>query len=89
MVLSIYNLLEASLLMVNAIVVLHEERFLAKIGWGRRSLSMINAPQMYGQANDPSMKAQMLNMIHSIRTVMSVPLIFVNIIVIVIKLIFG
>jgi len=30
MILSIYNLLEASLLVINAIVVLNEERFLSK-----------------------------------------------------------
>ncbi|CAG2167665.1 unnamed protein product [Oppiella nova] len=68
MVLSIYGLLETSLLIVNAIVILNEERFLSKIGWGRHSLNA--AQHTYGQHMDNSVKSQLLNMIHSIRTVM-------------------
>ncbi|KAJ6219588.1 hypothetical protein RDWZM_005400 [Blomia tropicalis] len=75
MVLSLYTLLECGLLVVNAIAILNEERFLNKVGWGRDSMQ-IN-PQMsspyggYGQSNSAVMtpKMQLLNMIHSIRTV--------------------
>ncbi|XP_054159016.1 immediate early response 3-interacting protein 1-like [Oppia nitens] len=87
MVLSIYSLLETGLLIVNAIVVLNEDRFLSKIGWGRKSLNM--AQQTYGHQSEGNVKSQLLNMIHSIRTVMRVPLIFLNIIVILFKFIFG
>ncbi|XP_023340000.1 immediate early response 3-interacting protein 1-like [Eurytemora carolleeae] len=66
MAFGLYSLLEASLLVLNAICVLHEERFLAKFGWSvqhnRNSLS---------------------------RTVMRIPLIFINGLVITKKLLLG
>nr|XP_042909273.1 immediate early response 3-interacting protein 1 isoform X1 [Parasteatoda tepidariorum] len=62
MVFSLYNLFEATLLCVNAIAVLHEERFLAKVGWGR--------DQSRGFGEEPGVKGQLMNLIHSVRTVM-------------------
>lgn len=32
---TLWNLIEASLLCLNAVCILHEERFLAKCKWGR------------------------------------------------------
>ena len=79
MAFTIYSLLEALLLMLNAICVLHEERFLAKVGW--------QTQQGFGE--EPGIKQQMLNLIRSVRTVMRVPLIGLNVLVMVFKLVLG
>ncbi|UXI16374.1 hypothetical protein NH340_JMT02317 [Sarcoptes scabiei] len=90
-----YSLLEAALLVVNAIAILHEERFLSKVGWDRNSMissaSMANIPYGGGFNQDPispqlSFRMQILNFLHSVRTVARVPLIFINILVIIFKL---
>lgn len=76
-----YSLLEASLLVLNAICVLHEERFLSKYGWSA------NSNQGFGEA--PGVKKQILDIIRSVRTVMRIPLILLNSVVIVKKLLLG
>jgi len=81
MALTIMALLEAGLLVVNAICVLHEQRFLAKVGWA--------SDNARGFGEQPGMKTQALNIIHSVRTIMRIPLIFINVLVIVKKLLLG
>ena len=81
MALTLWALLEAGLLVVNAICVLHEQRFLAKVGWASDSAR--------GFGEQPGVKTQILNIIHSTRTIMRIPLIFINILVIVKKLLLG
>ncbi|XP_046399809.1 immediate early response 3-interacting protein 1 [Ischnura elegans] len=81
MAFTLWSLFEATLLCLNAVCVLHEERFLSKIGWG------VNQIQGFGE--QPTVKSQILNLIRSIRTVMRIPLIFLNIVTIVVKLILG
>ncbi|EFA05304.2 immediate early response 3-interacting protein 1 [Tribolium castaneum] len=83
MAFTLWNLFEASILCLNAICILHEERFLAKIGWSSKS------PNVHGFGENPSAKSQILNLVHSIRTVARIPLIFLNILTIVIKLVLG
>ncbi|XP_060071163.1 immediate early response 3-interacting protein 1-like [Ylistrum balloti] len=80
MAFGLYSLIEAVILCLNAVCVLHEERFLAKFGWGT---------DQRGFGEDPSMKTQLLNLIRSIRTVMRIPLIGINILVIGFKLLLG
>jgi len=75
-------LLEAVLLIINAICVLHEKRFLVKVGWA-------SADNARGFGEQPGVKAQILNIVHSTRTVMRIPLIFINGVVIIKKLILG
>lgn len=82
MAFGLYSLLEAGLLVLNAMCVLHEERFLAKVGWSSQANN-----QGFGET--PGVKAQILDIIRSVRTVMRIPLIFINILVIVKKLVFG
>ncbi|XP_023231493.1 immediate early response 3-interacting protein 1 [Centruroides vittatus] len=82
MALTLYNLFEAILLCVNAIAVLHEERFLAKVGWGKDQANR-------GFGDEQGIKYQLINLIHSVRTVMRIPLIFFNILTIIFKLILG
>ncbi|XP_071450268.1 immediate early response 3-interacting protein 1 [Hetaerina americana] len=81
MAFTLWSLFEATLLCLNAVCVLHEERFLSKIGWG--------ANQIQGFGEQPTAKSQILNLIRSIRTVMRIPLIFLNIVTIIVKLILG
>lgn len=81
MAFGLYSLLEVILLVVNAMAVLNEERFLSKVGWG--------ADQMAGFGDQPGVKQQLLNLIRSVRTVMRIPLIGVNAFVIIVKLLVG
>jgi len=81
MAFGLYSLLEASLLVLNAICVLHEERFLAKVGW--------TAQHNRGFGESGGVKAQILEIIRSVRTVMRIPLIFINSLVITKKLLLG
>lgn len=78
---TLWALLEAGLLVINAICVLHEQRFLAKVGWASENAR--------GFGEQPGAKAQILNIVHSTRTVMRIPLIFINGLVVVKKLILG
>ncbi|XP_067932452.1 immediate early response 3-interacting protein 1-like [Watersipora subatra] len=79
MAFGIYSLLEAILLCLNAVCVLHDKRFLSKLG-------PAEAP---GFGEEPGMKSQLLNLIKSIRTVVRIPLIGVNIVTIALKLVLG
>ncbi|KAF4013183.1 hypothetical protein G4228_004443 [Cervus hanglu yarkandensis] len=82
MAFTLYSLLQAALLCVNAIAVLHKERFLKNIGWGTDQ-------GIGGFGEEPGIKSQLMNLIRSVRTVMRVPLIIVNSIAIVLLLLFG
>uniref|UniRef100_A0A182N7W0 Immediate early response 3-interacting protein 1 n=1 Tax=Anopheles dirus TaxID=7168 RepID=A0A182N7W0_9DIPT len=79
---TLWSLVEASLLFLNAVCVLSEERFLSKYGWG------ISA-QVQGFGEPASTKAQLLLLVRSIRTVTKIPLIFLNIVAIFFKLLLG
>ncbi|KAL4896760.1 Yos1-like protein [Aspergillus ambiguus] len=73
------------ILITNAIAVLSEDRFLARIGWGRTQ-----ADPAFGATYDStSVKAKSINLIASVRTVMRIPLIVINTIVIAYELILG
>ncbi|NWS19492.1 IR3IP protein, partial [Pachyramphus minor] len=63
MAFTLYSLLQASLLIVNAVAVLHEERFLRHVGWGTDQ-------GIGGFGEEPGIKAQLMNLIRSVRTVM-------------------
>ncbi|XP_065195116.1 immediate early response 3-interacting protein 1-like [Sycon ciliatum] len=80
MALTLGSLLQAILLMVNAIAILHEQRFLAKVGWGS------DAAQTFGE---PTVKSKIITLINSVRTLLRVPLIGVNVVVIAYELVLG
>jgi len=82
MAFTLYALIQTAILCVNAVAVLHEERFLSKIAWGAEHGTG-------GFGDDPSVSSQILNLIRSVRTVMRVPLIPVNSVCIVLLLLFG
>ncbi|XP_063367976.1 immediate early response 3-interacting protein 1 [Cydia amplana] len=80
--LTLWNLFEATLLCLNAVCVLHEERFMVKMGWGAQSHSQ-------GFEDQSTVKYQILNLVRSIRTVTRIPLILLNILTIIFKLLLG
>ncbi|KAJ3604601.1 hypothetical protein NHX12_029341 [Muraenolepis orangiensis] len=63
MAFTLYSLIQAAILCVNAVAVLHEERFLSKIGWGVDQ-------SVGGFGDEPGVKVQVMNLIRSVRTVM-------------------
>ncbi|XP_060524670.1 immediate early response 3-interacting protein 1 [Cylas formicarius] len=83
MVFTLWNLVEASILCLNAVCILNEERFLNKVGWGTSSSNV------HGFGESATTRSQIFNLLHSIRTVVRVPLIFLNMLAIVLKLILG
>jgi len=97
--LSVGSIIYVALLSTNAIAILNEERFLARIGW-----SSIPPPQQQQQQNvyhnpyeptgqvyrqEESVKTKIVNLIGAVRTLMRFPLIFLNIAVIIYELILG
>ncbi|WVQ82468.1 hypothetical protein IAT38_004597 [Cryptococcus sp. DSM 104549] len=98
------SLLYIGLLFTNAIAILNEERFLARIGWSTRTPTAANSgfghsptPGLYdsgfnngmSSGDGPGVKAKLVNLIGATRTLMRIPLIVVNVVVIVYEVIFG
>ncbi|KAJ5971964.1 uncharacterized protein N7479_001882 [Penicillium vulpinum] len=73
------------ILIINAIAVLSEDRFLARVGWGRTQAE----PGFGATYDSTSVKAKSVNLIASVRTVMRIPLIVINTVIIVYELILG
>ncbi|KAI9017609.1 Yos1-like protein [Gaertneriomyces semiglobifer] len=71
------------LLFINAIAILHEERFLSRIGLGT------NAQQSQFGDQSNSVKFRIINLISAVRTLLRFPLVAVNILVIVYELLLG
>ncbi|GJJ07104.1 hypothetical protein Clacol_001304 [Clathrus columnatus] len=77
--LSLGNIVYVSLLLVNAIAVLSEERFLARIGWSTQQTQpgqqgYAQPYDMYGTGmgaqTDISVKGKLVNLIGAVRTLM-------------------
>ncbi|KAJ1515186.1 hypothetical protein HMI54_012745 [Coelomomyces lativittatus] len=83
---SIGDFFLACLLLINAAAILHEERFLARIGWGPQSVY-----GDYGQhtSTNSSIKLKIISLIHAIRTLLRIPLIIINTLVIIQQLLLG
>ncbi|KAJ5217190.1 hypothetical protein N7468_010198 [Penicillium chermesinum] len=79
------SLLYTAVLIINAIAILSEDRFLARIGWGNTQVD----PGFGAAYDSTSVKAKTINLIASVRTVMRIPLIAINTIIIVYELILG
>lgn len=83
-------LIYVSVLLLNAVAILSEDRFLARIGMGRAHLQQSSEPSFGVGQNDPdSLKSRTVNLISSIRMVTRVPLIAVNVVLIVYELVLG
>ena len=85
------KLIYITVLLLNAIAILSEDRFLARIGMGRASSGNTSQDVSFGQppSNPDSIKSRLINLISSIRMVTRVPLIAVNVTVIVYEVLFG
>lgn len=87
------KLLYVIILTVNGIAVLSEDRFLNRIGWGSASTSNGVASQYQqfgtGAEAEGSVKSKMINLISAIRTLLRIPLIGINIIVILYEMVLG
>jgi immediate early response 3-interacting protein 1 len=70
------DLFVSGLLICNGAAILSENRFLAKIGWGyEESLSQ-----------PMSVKKQIINLLHAVRLIFTLPLMVLNVVVIFLKL---
>jgi immediate early response 3-interacting protein 1 len=79
------TLIYVCLLLVNAIAILHEERFL-----GRSNLILTEVGLTSNTFIDPnSIQAKLANVISSVRTLLRIPLIVLNVMVIVYELLLG
>ncbi|KAJ9157799.1 hypothetical protein NKR23_g560 [Pleurostoma richardsiae] len=78
------NLLYVSCLLINAVAILSEDRFLARI-----NLSPASYDPAFGQSQDTSVKSKIITLIASVRTLMRIPLIVINTLIIVYELILG
>lgn len=82
MVFTLWTIFKAFVLCINAVCILHEQRFLKKIGWSHDTLRY--KKELYGK------EAMLLfDLMHSIRLVARVPLIPMNIVIITFELLFG
>lgn len=87
------KLLYVIVLSINGIAVLSEDRFLNRIGWGS---SVNNNPAQEYQhltasilGDDNTIKKRLVNLISAIRTLMRLPLIVINVLIILYELILG
>ncbi|KUI65850.1 Protein transport protein YOS1 [Cytospora mali] len=79
------SLLYVIVLLINALAVLSEDRFLARINWSTKSFD-----PAFGQAgSDTSVKGKIVSLIASVRMIMRIPLIITNTLIIVYELILG
>ncbi|PHH86171.1 hypothetical protein CDD83_10627 [Cordyceps sp. RAO-2017] len=78
------NFLYIAVLLINSVAVLSEDRFLARI-----NLSPASYDPAFGIGADASIKAKIIHLIASVRTIMRMPLIFVNTIIILYELVLG
>ncbi|RPA83613.1 Yos1-like protein [Ascobolus immersus RN42] len=90
------NLLKVIILLVNAIAILSEDRFLARIGWSAQPTGMDAASgfgggvggQM-GGIEGQSIKVKIINLISAVRLVMRIPLIGINLVLVLYELVLG
>ncbi|EDK42902.1 hypothetical protein PVL30_001045 [Lodderomyces elongisporus] len=92
------KLLYVVILTINGIAVLSEDRFLNRIGWGSTTGSSNGNVNMQNQFNqfssgldssEGSIKTKLINLISAVRTLMRIPLIAVNIVMILYELLLG
>ncbi|KAI3645350.1 hypothetical protein MP228_011514 [Amoeboaphelidium protococcarum] len=77
---TITSLLYSIAMLTNAVCILSEDRFLSRIGW---SASMMDS------RDSDSVKYRLLTLVHAIRTLLRIPLILLNIVMILYELIAG
>ncbi|KAH7326527.1 Yos1-like protein [Stachybotrys elegans] len=78
------NFLYVACLLINAVAILSEDRFLARI-----NLSPASYDPAFGASPDGSVRLRIIHLIASIRTLMRMPLIFANSVIILYELVLG
>ncbi|GJN72985.1 yos1-like domain-containing protein [Purpureocillium lilacinum] len=78
------SFLYIAVLLINSVAILSEDRFLARI-----NLSPASYDPAFGSGADASIKAKIIHLIASVRTIMRMPLIFVNMVIILYELVLG
>ncbi|KKA26492.1 hypothetical protein TD95_004488 [Thielaviopsis punctulata] len=73
-----------AVLLTNAIAILSEDRFLARI-----NLSPTSYDPAFGASSDSNVQVKIINLIASVRTLMRVPLIACNTLIIIYELVLG
>jgi len=92
-------------LFINAIAILNEERFLARIGWSTAQAAQHAQGEPYSQpygepafggapgggmnGAEPGVKERIITLISAVRTLMRIPLIAVNVLIIMYELVLG
>ncbi|KAF8245903.1 Yos1-like protein [Wilcoxina mikolae CBS 423.85] len=71
-------------LIVNAIAILSEDRFLARIGWAAQQ-----PEPAFGSGQDMSIKGKIVNLISATRLLARIPLIVINSVIIIYELLLG
>lgn len=79
LMLNLIDIFVSGLLVCNGAAILNEDRFLRKIGWGYEE-SLVQPM---------SVKKQVINLLHAVRLIFTLPMIVLNVVVIVLKLIVG
>lgn len=82
----------AALLFINAVAVLSEDRFLARIGWGSNGHQTSQQQGFYDNYQSTStegVKTRLISLITATRTLLRIPLVVVNTVVIVYELVLG
>ncbi|SPO30948.1 related to YOS1, subunit of the Yip1p-Yif1p Complex, required for Transport between the ER and the Golgi Complex [Ustilago trichophora] len=90
------------LFITNALAVLSEDRFLARVGWSSHSIqssSQFDPHQGFGSSSQSNpyaansdnvtIKARLINLISAVRTLMRIPLVVINIVVVVYLIVLG
>ncbi|KAK6198123.1 Yos1-like protein [Scheffersomyces amazonensis] len=89
------KLLYVIIFTINGIAVLSEDRFLNRIGWGSSATNSNLQPQYqqfntgYDANEGSSVKTRLVNLIGAVRTLMRIPLIVVNIVIILYEIVWG
>ncbi|KAL7078976.1 hypothetical protein ACQ4LE_001040 [Meloidogyne hapla] len=79
--LSLYQILEFSLLVVNGFAIINKERVLNKY--------LKNRQHSFHEDSENSITLRLVNLVLAVQTVLRFPLIFLNILAIIFKLLFG
>lgn len=88
MALSIFSLLEAFVLMLNAMAVLNPHYFLEKCDLHADNLHDVSAPGEYHDQTGP-MRKQVTLLLYSVRTYLRAPLVLFNLLFILVELLLG
>jgi len=83
---TLWTLLQAVLMVLNGFAVLNEDRFLNKFGLGMSSIGQ--EPSFGGENKAGGIKSQVVGFVHAV-SYLRMPLIGINTVVILVKIVFG